>query len=393
MRTTDHSTNSGSHLTVQEIERCREQLSDLIIAPFDPAHAKGVGYNLSLSEMIYSITRSRLVPICRDAQETYFYLRPNETILALSYEYIKVTDRIAGSFHSRVRMTAQGVGSTSTTLDPGWKGMLLFSLNNPTKKKIKIVLSTRIDGTIRPNPVITLITWWLPKPDGSEADAADPLTLRLDNPPMRIDIWSELTAKPLRLFRNQHYQKFCRLVESLSPFESLPSAAVAWSNALSESLTALRIAVEAQGDETAIRTALIRLQAIPDLPGDMSKRLHALTAAQKRPDLLAFCRTPDYLKEIDAVVSEMQYQLLCDQVEQIHARIAAQVPISWHKSILANIWQQLLKNCGVLVATVFSIGFILYGHFAADSNYWAQLILAFVPLVGSIVYHLIAERK
>ncbi|MCI6720335.1 MAG: hypothetical protein MR451_05955, partial [Clostridiales bacterium] len=136
----------------------------------------------------------------------------------------------------------------------------------------------------------------------------------------------ELTAKPLRLFRNQHYQKFCRLVESLSPFESLPSAAVAWSNALSESLTALRIAVEAQGDETAIRTTLIRLQAIPDLPGDMSKRLHALTAVQKRPDLLAFCRTPDYLKEIDAVVSEMQYQLLCDQVEQIHARIAAQVP-------------------------------------------------------------------
>ena len=59
MRTTDHSINSGSHLTVQEIERCREQLSDLIIAPFDPAHAKGVGYNLSSSEMIYSITRSR----------------------------------------------------------------------------------------------------------------------------------------------------------------------------------------------------------------------------------------------------------------------------------------------------------------------------------------------
>lgn len=45
------------HLTSQDIETCRDELEDLIIAPYDSSRAKGTGYNLSLSEMIYSITR------------------------------------------------------------------------------------------------------------------------------------------------------------------------------------------------------------------------------------------------------------------------------------------------------------------------------------------------
>lgn len=60
------------HLTSKEIIRCRKELRGLIIAPFDKSKAKGVGYNLSLSEMIYSISRKRLVPICREVQETFF---------------------------------------------------------------------------------------------------------------------------------------------------------------------------------------------------------------------------------------------------------------------------------------------------------------------------------
>lgn len=127
-----------AHLVAKDIEECRNSLEGLIIAPYDPAKARGIGYNLSLSEMIYSITRKRLVPICREDQETFFYLHPNETVLALSHEHLIVDDSIAGSFHSRVRMAAQGIGSISTTLDPGWKGMLMFSINNPTKNKIKV---------------------------------------------------------------------------------------------------------------------------------------------------------------------------------------------------------------------------------------------------------------
>ena len=46
-----------AHLVAKDIEECRNSLEGLIIAPYDPAKARGIGYNLSLSEMIYSITR------------------------------------------------------------------------------------------------------------------------------------------------------------------------------------------------------------------------------------------------------------------------------------------------------------------------------------------------
>lgn len=54
-------------------------------------------------------------------------------------------------------MAAQGIGSILTTLDPGWKGMLMFSINNPTKNKIKVILSKNSDGRVSTNAMITLV--------------------------------------------------------------------------------------------------------------------------------------------------------------------------------------------------------------------------------------------
>lgn len=341
------------HLTSEDIKRCRETLQDIIIAPFDFSKAKGVGYNLSLSEMVYSITRNRLVPICREAQNSFFYLRPNETVLALSYEYIKAENDIAGSFHSRVRITAQGIGSISTTLDPGWKGMLLFSLNNPTRKKIKVLLSTRVDGTVVPSPVITLIAWRT-SPQKGEGVPEEHLTLHLDNPPMRSDIWSELTAKPLRLFRNRHYQRFCRLVEAFSSFDKEPSPAVSWAARLSHLLTKLRIAILAQESEREICAALIQIKDDKELPDEVIKCSKKLTAVLEegadleKCNLLKVCKKKEYLDLIDLVDREIQYQLLCDQVSQIHKKISQYVQTSWYKNKLANLWHQLLKNLGMI---------------------------------------------
>lgn len=385
-----------AHLTAADMEDCRNQLTDLIIAPFNSCKAKGVGYNLSLSEMVYSITRNRLVPICHEAQETFFYLRPHETILALSYEYIKVSEHIAGSFHSRVRITAQGVGSISTTLDPGWKGMLLFSLNNPTRKKIKVILSSRVDGTIIPNPVITLVAWRTGKysQDNEQKDANDRLTLHLDNPAMRIDIWAELASKPLRLFHNRQYQRFCNLVESLSPFESTPSQVVSWATSLLQLLTELRIAIEAKQSEIDIQSSLIRIEAFNDIPDIVKDRLDKLTKALKQKNsVLEYCRTEEYSNAIVCANREIQYQLLCDQVYQIHERISKQVPVSWHKSLIANIWYQFRKNFGVFFATAISVSIVLYGRYFASADYWPKLLLAVAPLVISIVYNLIKERE
>lgn len=386
--------NETNHLIATHFVEYRKLLTDIVIAPFDPQKAKGVGYNFSLSEMIYSITRNNLVPICRDAHETYFYLHPHETVLALSYEYIKVDKCIAGSFHSRVRMTAQGIGSISTTLDPGWKGMLLFSLNNPTRKRLKIVLSKRSDGVVEMQSVLTLVAWKAPiKESDNKAGEGDGFTLRLDNPPMRIDIWSELAAKPLRLFRNRGYQRFCRLVESLSPFNSAPSQAVDWALSLKELLTELRIAIDVNESESDIRSALIRINSFMYIPTDVRNRLTTLTKVLDSDIILCVCKANEYTEAIDLADREIEYQLLCDQIAQIHELITKHVPTSWHKNILANVWQQFKKNIGVFLATIVSVILVIYGHHTTDTSYWTEILVALVPLIVSIVFNLVTTHK
>lgn len=384
-----------AHLTAVDIQRCRDQLKEIVIAPFDEANCKGVGYNFSLSEMIYSITRKRLVPICRETRETYFYLRPHETVLALSYEYLKVDKCIAGSFHSRVRMTAQGVGSISTTLDPGWKGMLLFSLNNPTRKRIKIILSTRSDGVTKTQTALTLIVWRTGRQRtmNDSLDATESFTLHLDNPPMRIDIWSELAVKPLHLFGNREYQRFCKLVESLSPFESKLSQTPVWMSPLISLLADLRVAIYTRESKKEICTILTHIKSFVELPDSVKKQLNALTRAMEETNILEFCKSREYAEKIDLADREIQYQLLCDQIKQIHELIAKQVPISWRKNFFANLCNYFLKNLGAILATIVSICLIIYGRHTTDSDYWPKLMLAFVPLVISIVIHLVIERK
>lgn len=383
------------HLTAKDFQHCRENLSGIVIAPYDPINAKGVGYNFSLSEMVYSITRNRLVSIHRDIHETFFYLRPQETVLALSYEYLKVDQQTAGSFHSRVRMTAKGVGSISTTLDPGWKGMLLFSLNNPTSKRIKIIISTQVDGVVKRQPVLTLVAWRTTEAI-SESKAGthiENLSLHLDNPPMRIDIWSELTAKPLRLFRNREYQKFINLVNKLSPFSPNSSHIAGWCEQLNRLLTELQIAVSVSRNEEEIRSVLTRIKNFGEIPVSLKKHLDNLTAKLKELQIRESCASEEYIAVIDLTRREIQYLLLCEQISQIHEMIANQVPVVWHKTFLATLWHVFLNNIGVFLSTLYFVFLISFGFFLSEIDFWKQMVIAFIPLIISFACHAIMERK
>lgn len=380
-----------AHLTSQDIEECREKLEDLIIAPYDSLHAKGTGYNLALSEMIYSIIRKRLVPICRDSQEVYFWLRPNETVLALSYEYVKVSNNIAGSLHSRVRVTAQGIGNVSTTLDPGWNGMFLFSLNNPTCKKIKVTISSRIEGIMKPNPIITLIPWRTMKRKEKNTDVDYP-KLDIDNPPMRVDIWSELTSEPLRLFRNSQYQDFCKLVAVISEFQAAQLEGYEWTEELSKIITELEIGIKNQ-DNKKITSALINIKNIPCRCDSIQRRISNLLLALDQDNKILFCSSLSYISKIELLQREVKYQLLCGQVEKIHSIIRNLVPTSWKRNILANICHFALRNLGFIILTIITVILISYGTSVDDSDYWSKLVLALTPLAISIICSMISKIK
>lgn len=380
------------HLTSNEIIKCRQNLEGIIIAPFEFEKAKGIGYNLSLSEMIYSITRKRLVPIYRDAQETFFYLKRNETIIALSYEYITTDSCIAGSFHSRVRSSAQGIGSISTTLDPEWKGMLVFSLNNPTKDRIKVVLKKNIDGKMTPVPINTLVVWKVKNKRTDIKTENDVLSLQLDNPPMRIDIWTELTSKKIKLINNGQYQKFCDLVNKLAVFESKPSEKMKWAYELKDLLIDLHIAIESKKSDEEIKASLIYIKYIDDVPKIILSKLESLTMALQENEVLKFCGQKEYLDQIELIKREIDYHLLCNQVEQVHDLIRDSVPVHSYKNKLSWLILMLKNNMPIILATGFFVFILLMGRGKNEIIVW-QIICAFIPLINTIILSFFKYRK
>lgn len=114
---------------------------NIVILPFDNNSLTGIGYNLSSTDFVLSTQKGALLTIHTAGQERYTYIDPHDTVLTLTREYIQVDNTIAGTFHAKVGMVSLGFGHISTTLDPGWKGQLLISLNNPTNKRIKFTVS------------------------------------------------------------------------------------------------------------------------------------------------------------------------------------------------------------------------------------------------------------
>ena len=123
-----------------QIDRAHKE-GELVICPYDYKNLTPVGYNLSFSRFILSLGKKAFVKIAHKDNEWFFYLKPRETVLVWTRESIWVSRFIGGTFHSKVSLVTNGLGQVSTTLDPGWHGQLLVPLNNPTKRKIKVVIA------------------------------------------------------------------------------------------------------------------------------------------------------------------------------------------------------------------------------------------------------------
>ncbi len=68
----------------------------------------------------------------------YIYVKPKDTVLIVSNEFITIPNYIAGYVTSRVSNVANGFGHISTSVDPTWSGALLIALSNPSNRAIKI---------------------------------------------------------------------------------------------------------------------------------------------------------------------------------------------------------------------------------------------------------------
>ena len=107
------------------------------------------GFNFSFTHFIVSLNSGSYIQVYEDTvnNDIFFELASGDTALALTQESIWVSGYIAGTFHSKVSFVAQGLGHISTTLDPGWNGQLLISINNPNKEDKRVVIGKKNNRT------------------------------------------------------------------------------------------------------------------------------------------------------------------------------------------------------------------------------------------------------
>lgn len=381
-------------LTAAEISVCRQSLDGIIIAPYLEQHAKGIGYNLSPSELVYSQKKGGLLPIHRNDEEKYVVIKPQDTVLILSHEYIKVDKSFFGTFHARVSNVAQGLGNISTTLDPEWKGMLLLAINNPTRKRIKLQLEKKTNGVFQPCGLVTLVV----SCNLDEKTGSEPIPLQLDNPPMRIDIWNSLVDPPYRFGRNASYKNFKELIQELSSFSQKDSAPGTRLKLIQNILDQLRKALLANGSVSAAKSAMLELaRAMSDIDkviNDVHELQNKYTALQtavqellrEHPTLENVYLEESEIPSLTLLDRECTYLILCDEVGQIHEFINAHVEERREGDIFSRLlYRHILPNLGAFVATLFLAYFLLIGRQTNVESYFSKVTITLFPLLLSLV--------
>lgn len=178
---------------------------DIFIFPFDSNNLTPLGYNFSPSEIIISTKTGLPLAINELGREQFVEVDSHDTVLISTQEYLEVGNSIMGTFHSKVKIASSGFGHISTTLDPNWKGPLLIALNNPSSKKLRLVI--RKDG--RSVPFVSLVFYRF----------AQPAKKMHDNPPNRTDILGEYAANPSnfkKFFFAKQYKNYSNMLQMLN---------------------------------------------------------------------------------------------------------------------------------------------------------------------------------
>lgn len=345
--------NSKTGLVYAEnIKECRRNVDELLIYPYREDQAKGIGYNLSPSEIIVSTKKKGLVPIqVNDDGTSYVFIQPHETVLIVSHEYIVVKDNIAGTFHSRVRISALGIGNVSTTLDPNWKGRLLFAITNPTDDAIQLPIEKKINGIPQPQSILTMVTWRI-KDKPSQIENAE--VLHIDNPPMRVDILNDMLDVPNDYFPwgNRRYKELQQVIKNVREFKAKEEGRIRELNTIISLIISVQESIERKDTIEIIRSKLPRiterigsLENVSELQDKYSTLRNIITGAESTSKL-----TSDSSQNIELIIKECHYLILEEEVNQQNQYIKSLVKQEYNKGKLWKLFNRHIKpNIGRLV--------------------------------------------
>lgn len=198
----------GGTLSDVDIQKERKR-GKIFIEPFDILQLQPSGYNLTPTRFFYSTKKKRFLDIIEEEEEVYVMIDKNDTVLVLTRESVAISESLTGAFYSKVKVVSDGFGHVSTTLDPGWDGKLLISLNNPTNKKIKFSIEKNVYGKIIYNSFVTLEITYLTSKSSNHSD----------NPPARLDILNNAIEKNISMLKKNKIIVLKELLEQLKKQE------------------------------------------------------------------------------------------------------------------------------------------------------------------------------
>ena len=173
---------------------------EIVIKPYDINSLKNASYDISPTIIAMSTKLGMLETVYRDKKyphQFYIYVKPNDSILMVSKEFIKLPQYISGYVVSRVSKIMYGFGHISTSIDPSWEGALLIGLNNPTKKPIKVYVSKGLNTKAKDISLATITFHYLNTPSNNSTKIQKG---------MRLDLLNKESYSNRKTIKSLYYQ-------------------------------------------------------------------------------------------------------------------------------------------------------------------------------------------
>lgn len=121
---------------LSDVDIKREMGRNIIIFPYRNGNLKGATYNLTASRLAWNLSTKQSI---YNESTNRIIIPPRTTALIETYETIWVSQKICGTYHSKVYPVSRGTGHIGTTLDPNYKGPSLIAVHNHSDDEVAFI--------------------------------------------------------------------------------------------------------------------------------------------------------------------------------------------------------------------------------------------------------------
>lgn len=137
----------------------KELGENIYIYPLHIESIKSNSIDLHVSKFAWSLSTKKSI-----GDENYIVIESNDTALIYTEESIYVSNKIGGSYHSKVTLVSKGAGHIGTTLDAQYIGCSIIAVHNHSKQNLQLKVGSEF---------VTLQFWYLNSPDYDNAPSHD----------------------------------------------------------------------------------------------------------------------------------------------------------------------------------------------------------------------------